>query len=50
LPSQRCAGACSRRFIDSIAARIDENALREAQMAKDAIKACEVVYAAMGGD
>jgi xylose isomerase len=38
------------RFIDGIAARIDEAALREAQMGKDAIRAYEVVYAAMGGD
>ncbi len=38
------------RFIDGIAARIDEPALREAQMAKDAIRAYELVYAAMGGE
>jgi xylose isomerase len=36
------------RFIDAIAARIDGAALREAQMAKDAIRAYEIVYAAMG--
>jgi xylose isomerase len=38
------------RFIDGIAARIDEPALREAQMAKDAIRAYELVYTAMGGE
>ena len=38
------------RFIDGIAARIDDAALREAQMAKDAIRAYELVYAAMGGE
>ena len=36
------------RFIDSIAARIDDAALREAQMAKDAVRAYELVYAALG--
>ncbi len=36
------------RFIDSVAARIDEPALREAQSAKDAIRAYELVYAALG--
>ena len=36
------------RFIDSIAARIDEPALREAQQAKDAVRAYELVYAALG--
>jgi xylose isomerase len=36
------------RFIDSIAARIDETALREAQQAKDAVRAYELVYAALG--
>jgi sugar phosphate isomerase/epimerase len=36
------------RFIDQVAARIDEDALHEAQMAKDAIRAYELVYAAMG--
>jgi xylose isomerase len=36
------------RFIDSVAARIDEGALREAQMAKDAVRAYELVYAALG--
>jgi xylose isomerase len=36
------------RFIDSIAARIDDAALREAQQRKDAVAAYEVVYAALG--
>jgi xylose isomerase len=36
------------RFIDSVAARIDEGALREAQRAKDAVRAYELVYAALG--
>jgi xylose isomerase len=36
------------RFIDGIAARIDEPALREAQSRKDAVRAYEVVYAALG--
>ncbi len=36
------------RFIDSVAARIDDAALREAQAAKDAIRAYELVYAALG--
>ena len=38
------------RFIDSIAARIDDAALREAQMGKDAVRAYELVYQAMGGE
>jgi xylose isomerase len=47
------AGAVRRsvlqwRFIDSIAAKIDEPALREAQSRKDAIAAYELVYAALG--
>ena len=37
------------RFIDSIAARLDGQALREAQMRKDAVRAYELVYQAMGG-
>jgi xylose isomerase len=37
------------RFIDSVAARIDEPALREAQLRKDAVRAYEIVYAALGG-
>jgi xylose isomerase len=38
------------RFIDGIAARIDDAALREAQQAKDAVRAYELVYEAMGGE
>jgi xylose isomerase len=36
------------RFIDSVAVRIDEAALREAQTEKDAVRAYELVYAALG--
>jgi xylose isomerase len=36
------------RFIDGVAAKIDESALREAQQAKDAVRAYELVYAALG--
>jgi xylose isomerase len=36
------------RFIDGVAAKIDEAALREAQQAKDAVRAYEIVYAALG--
>jgi xylose isomerase len=36
------------RFIDGIAARIDEAALRAAQQEKDAVRAYELVYAALG--
>ncbi len=36
------------RFIDAIAARIDDAALREAQMRKDAVRAYEIVYRALG--
>jgi xylose isomerase len=36
------------RFIDEVAGRIDEPALREAQQAKDAVRAYELVYAALG--
>jgi xylose isomerase len=36
------------QFIDSVAARIDEVALREAQQEKDAVRAYELVYAALG--
>jgi xylose isomerase len=35
-------------FIDGIAAKIDEPALREAQQAKDAVRAYELVYTALG--
>jgi xylose isomerase len=36
------------RFIDGVAAKIDEAALREAQSRKDAVRAYEIVYAALG--
>jgi xylose isomerase len=36
------------RFIDSIAERVDDAALREAQGRKDAVRAYEIVYAALG--
>jgi xylose isomerase len=36
------------RFIDDVAGRIDEAALREAQSHKDAVRAYELVYAALG--
>jgi xylose isomerase len=36
------------RFIDGIAAKIDEAELRHAQQAKDAVRAYELVYAALG--
>jgi xylose isomerase len=36
------------RFIESVAAKIDDAALREAQMRKDAVAAYELVYAALG--
>jgi xylose isomerase len=36
------------RFIDGVAAKIDEPALREAQQSKDAVRAYELVYAALG--
>jgi xylose isomerase len=38
------------RFIDSVAARIDDAALRAAQAQKDAVRAYELVYAALGAD
>jgi len=38
------------RFIDSVAVRIDDAALREAQMRKDAVAAYEIVYRALGGE
>jgi xylose isomerase len=37
------------RFIDEVAARIDDAALRAAQARKDAVAAYELVYAALGG-
>ncbi|HZT15846.1 MAG TPA: TIM barrel protein [Gaiellaceae bacterium] len=36
------------RFIDGVAARIDEGELRKAQQEKDAVRAYELVYAALG--
>ena len=36
------------QFIDGVASRIDEAALREAQSRKDAVRAYEIVYAALG--
>jgi xylose isomerase len=36
------------RFMDSVAARIDDAALRAAQQEKDAVRAYELVYAALG--
>jgi xylose isomerase len=36
------------RFIDGVASRIDETELRRAQQAKDAVRAYELVYAALG--
>jgi xylose isomerase len=36
------------RFIDSVAAKIDDAALRDAQQEKDAVRAYELVYAALG--
>jgi xylose isomerase len=38
------------RFIDGVAARIEEAALRVAQAQKDAVRAYELVYAALGGE
>jgi xylose isomerase len=38
------------RFIEGIAARIDDAALREAQSRKDAVRAYELVYQALGGE
>jgi xylose isomerase len=36
------------RFIDGVAGRIDAGALAEAQQHKDAVRAYELVYAALG--
>jgi xylose isomerase len=36
------------RFIWDVAGRIDDTALREAQQRKDAVRAYELVYAALG--
>jgi xylose isomerase len=38
------------RFVDGIAAKIDDAALRGAQMEKDAVRAYELVYRALGGE
>jgi len=38
------------RFIDSVAARVDGDELREAQARKDAVAAFELVYAALGAE
>jgi xylose isomerase len=38
------------RFIDEVAGRIDDAALREAQLRKDAVAAYEIVYAALGAE
>lgn len=38
------------RFIDGVAAKIDETELRKAQQEKDAVRAYELVYAALGGE
>jgi xylose isomerase len=38
------------RFIDSVAARVDMGALREAQTTKDAVRAYEIVYRALGAE
>ena len=38
------------RFIDGVAAKIDDGELRQAQRAKDAVRAYELVYAALGGE
>jgi xylose isomerase len=38
------------RFIEGIASRIDDAALREAQARKDAVRAYELVYQALGGE
>src|SRR5437763_16661272 len=37
------------RFIDGVASRIDDVALRDAQYRKDAVADYELVYAALGG-
>jgi xylose isomerase len=38
------------RFIDGVAARLDGDELRAAQAEKDAVRAYELVYAALGGE
>jgi xylose isomerase len=51
--TEDAVGAVSRsvlqwRFIDGVAARIDEGELRKAQQDKNAVRAYELVYAALG--
>ncbi len=51
--TEEAVGAVTRsvlqwRFIDGVAARIDDAELRKAQQAKDAVRAYELVYAALG--
>jgi xylose isomerase len=51
--TEDAVGAVSRsviqwRFIDGVAARIDETELRKAQQEKNAVRAYELVYAALG--
>ncbi len=43
-----CRSVLQWRFIWDVAGRIDETALREAQARKDAVRAYELVYAALG--
>jgi xylose isomerase len=38
------------RFIDGVASQIDDAELQKAQQAKDAIRAYELVYGALGGE
>jgi xylose isomerase len=38
------------RFIDGVAGRLDDGQLREAQAAKDAVRAYELVYGALGAE
>jgi xylose isomerase len=38
------------RFIDGVAAKIDDGELRKAQQTKDAVRAYELVYGALGGE
>jgi xylose isomerase len=38
------------RFIDGVASQIDDAELRKAQQAKDAVRAYELVYGALGGE
>ena len=47
--SRRTTGSCCAAAAASVvAARIDDAALRDAQMHKDAVRAYELVYAALG--